>query len=457
MENIFVDSATGLVGASSVVQYVLPGLSASFVRKVTKEAADKAQLSFSKIKHGGTFVNALSVDDCLEVMANSSQDGIKQWYARKAETFRRDLDDYVTRKTTQVESKESCIQRALRALNIQGSIRVDEESRMGSVIDVIKLICPEKSEFHAYKTLSNLIDDDDKCIGNKFKSDDSTIPLRLSERVKKIQINGRGRVTPVADAKTLIYIIWLLPGRAVAHFRAQSAEIIARVLGGDLRLAQEIQQQCAKLQETPEGRAFQDFMAPDAKKQKMDMFEFLGPSKRVEIAEQFYAEKLKAIQQERQAKEQELKKKSITDIIDVYQSLKNIDVEIDDRTKVEIRDKVSILTRQMEGQGSHASPPLLLCEDPSTPTHVLDAERRGQETNIVVVSAKMNVRVPPALSGKVGKLMRKKYINKYKLPTNWNDFIKRQTILHGRPCLENTYYERDADIIEEAIREVVTV
>ncbi|AAR26858.1 FirrV-1-A34 [Feldmannia irregularis virus a] len=226
MDSILVDPTTGLVGASSLVQYVLPELSASFVRKVTKEAADKAQLSFSKIKHGGTFANALSVDDCLELMANSSQDGIKQWYVSNAETFRRDLGDYVTRKTTQkagVGRKALCVQRALRSLNIHGSIRVDERSGMVSAIDVIKIVCPDKSEDHAKITLKRMLTRHD----------------HLASKVITVQMNERGRYTPATDLRTIIKIVHILPGAGNVQ-RCKSMEMLCRVLGGDLDLCEDI-------------------------------------------------------------------------------------------------------------------------------------------------------------------------------------------------------------------------
>ncbi len=50
--------------------------------------------------------------------------------------------------------------------------------------------------------------------------------MSLAERVHYIKINGTGHVTPVADAKTIVEIIWLLPTRAAQEFRRQSAETI---------------------------------------------------------------------------------------------------------------------------------------------------------------------------------------------------------------------------------------
>ncbi|ACH46827.1 unknown [Feldmannia species virus] len=88
-----------------------------------------------------------------------------------------------------------------------------------------------------------------------FENDDEN----LSERVKKIKINGRGNITPVADAKTIAEKNWLLPGHAAKQFRRQSAEIVMRVLGGDTTLCNEIEKRCVDLQSTSHGEYFQNF------------------------------------------------------------------------------------------------------------------------------------------------------------------------------------------------------
>lgn len=121
---------------------------------------------------------------------------------------------------------------------------------------------------------------------------------------------------------------------------------------------------------------------------------------------------------------------------------------------IELRDN-TILTRHdlvVNGAVAVGTP---LIQDSSTPTHELDAEQRGPETGIVVVSSKIGIKVPKNKSGTVGKRMKMLYIEKYSLPADWNAFIKRQTLFSGRPIEENCYYQRDEDIIERAIRDVM--
>ncbi|CAM9978217.1 unnamed protein product, partial [Ectocarpus sp. 6 AP-2014] len=83
----------------------------------------------------------------------------------------------------------------------------------------------------------------------------------IAARVHYTQINGKGRSTPVNDAKTIVEIMWLLPTSAAKAFRRQSAEVITRVLGGDVSLCGEIEERCARLESTSEGRSYENFMA----------------------------------------------------------------------------------------------------------------------------------------------------------------------------------------------------
>ncbi|CAN0271706.1 unnamed protein product [Ectocarpus sp. 6 AP-2014] len=139
----------------------------------------------------------------------------------------------------------------------------------------------------------------------------------------------------------------------------------------------------------------------------------------------------------------------------------DLGVKLDDRTLIEIRDNISIISRQdFSAVNLHNAVATLvtatpLLADSSTPTHELDATQRGHETGIVPVSAKLGIRVPKNMSGTVGKRLKQLYIAKYSLEPDWNGFIKRQTLFQGRPILENAYYERDEDIVKKAIQEVV--
>ena len=58
---------------------------------------------------------------------------------------------------------------------------------------------------------------------------------------QNFKFSGRGqRETPVADARAIVDIIMVLPGRAAARVRKEAANVLVRYLGGDVSLVREI-------------------------------------------------------------------------------------------------------------------------------------------------------------------------------------------------------------------------
>lgn len=338
------------------------------------------------------------------------------------------------------------------------TIRVDMSTQKGSAIDVVRMVLGCDSS-HANNAIRRL------------KQDFPELGSGAAQ-LSQLRINEKGKVTPVADAKTLVEIVFLLPGKIARDFRRKSAAKVCRLLGGDSTLISEIEQRRVQLESSAEGRATQNFLLGGSSEGSVEGsggsseveiyqgmptgFRFLDDSQRQVVAKEVVE---LSLERERQV----LKRQKAEDLVGRYTLLRDIKVELDDRTKVEIRDNVSLLTKRdlaIEGgptntessSTSSTNPQLRLTQDPKTPTHLLGAEQRGHETGIVVVAAKMGVRVPAAMSGSIGKLMKILYKRKYDLPADWNGFIKRQTLLHGRPISENCYYERDEDIVMKAIQ-----
>ena len=88
-------------------------------------------------------------------------------------------------------------------------------------------------------------------ITRKNKNDSSTVWRRIELEIQSrgMQTNclhaifpGHGRDTPVAkDLKTLIQVIFMLPGREASLVRQAAAEVFIRFMGGDLSLIQDVQ------------------------------------------------------------------------------------------------------------------------------------------------------------------------------------------------------------------------
>lgn len=123
----------------------------------------------------------------------------------------------------------SILRGALSDVDITGRVRIDEATGKASVLDVLRIVLRCASSGTATTYLSRI-----------FEVDDCTTSIR--SRVVYTRINGSGRETPVTDLKTLVEIIWKLPGQTSAKFRRKSAQTICRVLGGDLDLVRQIEQ-----------------------------------------------------------------------------------------------------------------------------------------------------------------------------------------------------------------------
>ena len=283
------------------------------------------------------------------------------------------------------------------------SIRVDKETKKGGVMDTIRMVlgCNSSTATTAFNRLL------------------ATSQELVSEGAQ-LRINKKGRETPAADAKTLIQIVWLLPGRKAREFRHASSKNVCRLLGGDLSLVSDIEARHASLQASEEGRSTQAFLLGDSQRgeehaitQNFDGmpagFRFLLESDRADFAkrhldQQLQNDKLQLKKREQQLMETsvELKRRRCDNLLQTYKTMQeDLGVKLDDRTLIEIRDNISIISRQdltqagdLHNAVATAATATPLLADSSTPTHELDAAQRGQETGIVPVSAKLGIRVP---------------------------------------------------------------
>ncbi|KAG5176767.1 hypothetical protein JKP88DRAFT_265318 [Tribonema minus] len=114
------------------------------------------------------------------------------------------------------------------------AIRIDLASGMGSVLDVIRLVNPEIPSNQASFTFKRL----------------ATELPDVASSCRQLRIYGNGKLTPCADARTLVEIVWSLPGKPARAFRRTSATTVCRVLGGDVSLVDEIEGRCRALQAT---------------------------------------------------------------------------------------------------------------------------------------------------------------------------------------------------------------
>lgn len=115
------------------------------------------------------------------------------------------------------------------------SIRIDRGTNKGSVYDTIKVVTGANSN-HCVQQFIRLCEQ---------KPD-------YLQKTTKIYINGAGRLTPVADAATLIELVWDLPGKPAREFCRASADKVRRLMGGDVSLVNEIEQRHSEIAGTDE-------------------------------------------------------------------------------------------------------------------------------------------------------------------------------------------------------------
>ena len=124
---------------------------------------------------------------------------------------------------------------SIAAADLAQGIRVDQDTKKGSVYDVIQLVTQGNP---AYST---------RVFARVCKQH-----TELHPKWMKLRINGKGKSTPVADAATLVEIAWHCPGEVAQKFKRNSAEKVCRLLGGNLTLVDEIQRRHAQIAGTAE-------------------------------------------------------------------------------------------------------------------------------------------------------------------------------------------------------------
>ena len=515
MNSIVVDPETGRIGTTSMLQTPsTPALHISSIRRaVTRtlnlESYTGPGTARSTIRGKSVFTAPL--ETCEFILDNVNGDGWEEWRENSGQEFKQALRERVGRvlggtsdnvqqqqgpppqtppseqvprlqpeeHVEEFESKSVTLQKALRAMNIIGSVRIDDATALASDIDVIRLLCPEASSKYVAQMLTRLLEkdslrDENNCLQACLQ--DASNSVSLAERVRYIKINGKGRETPVSDAKTIVEIIWLLPAGAAREFRRQSAETITRVLGGDTSLCEEIEQRFGRLQSTEEGRAYQQFMTGGESSTKKAR---IGPPIMMHASEEQYKTyvDMEITQQLTKAihKQMNTEVAVVLSMKEAFEAIRPLsDVE-----KIELNDKMSDISYRTYrkvggGQAPVAAGGELVVApaenavavatavegvhvDHVDPGHGVATPQchlsvRGDEISIAQVSSSMGVRLG-GLAGQVGKRMKALYSARYGACAGAN-LPKRTTRFNGKPFDENMYFARDRDIMEQAIRDV---
>ncbi|CAM9986773.1 unnamed protein product, partial [Ectocarpus sp. 6 AP-2014] len=272
MENLIVDASTGHVRVVSMMTTARPALNPKGVLTSVKGILDDySGPNVSKRQVKGRITSVVPSEVCEYILDNISGQGWDTWRVASGDVFKHSLRNHVERvcsslqaqsqhqqvqqmpsnQIEQDETKASVLTKALRTVNIDGPIRIDEDSGIASIIDAIRLLCPEASPENAAHMLTRVLEKENADGGN------SHVPVWY-------------RVQSPSPSPTASAISAISPphatlkrsskSQAAKEVRRQSAETICRVLGGDVSLCDEIEQRCASLQSTEEGRTYQNFV-----------------------------------------------------------------------------------------------------------------------------------------------------------------------------------------------------
>ncbi|CAM9896841.1 unnamed protein product [Ectocarpus sp. 6 AP-2014] len=483
IDNIVIDASSGDVAVKSMIKNIMPNLSESGVLKtVHRVLGDYNGPKMSTRLMNGRLACAATLELCYEILDKMTGPPWRKWREESGNAFKGALRERVesARSSSQSEQlqlqpppqpqqqvgiKTAVLQNALRSINMNGSVRIDDGLGKASIIDTTRLVCPGASPVYAAQMFTRVLEKERDDGGNSFMRGKQT-PTPIADRVDYIRINGHGKVTPVSDANTIVEIIWLLPSGAAKEFRRRSAETICRVLGGDISLCGEIEQRCARLQSTEEGRAYQSFVTDQgpAKKQRAAMpawFEYATAD-----------EKRACISIEATTSIVLAKKALVLRDIDVFETckekLKSVG-QFDERATIEFADRIKDVQRRptrvdnmITAAPAADTSPVSVCVampvddtiDPETglltATPKCSPSVRGPETSICVEAGKMGISVGEK-AGQVGKVVKRLYSKRYGQEAG-RKIPKRSTTFRGKPFGENTYYARDSDLIQRAIR-----
>ena len=518
MENVIVEKSTALIGISSLMKAAIPELHPGSVlrsaRTVMKNLDGSGDHQLTPKVVEGRKTTMASLDTCKYILDNLPGHRWAMWRTTQGDSFKESLSqhvEHVLRESEvevvgqfvnqvvdqvvdqlsgqavdqaedqvvgqaedqyedEAETKESTLKKALRTLDIDGSVRIDEASGKASILDTIRLLSPGLSSHGASQMLIRLLEKEDAteprvCAFIETTSDDiETTSDSIASRIEYIQINGKGRSTPVSDAKTIVEIMWLLPTSAARSFRRQSAETICRVLGGDVSLCSEIERRCARLQNTPEGRTYQNFMVGDEPPAKRTR---IGPEVMELASEEQYAKFVKIVLDNEMTKHKTECVKTEVSLVMRLKDAFEVISPLEARQKIELCDRISDIQRRafrsleeeipcgpINAEAVVVAAPVPE-QDPgySVPTPQCSRGVRGEEISIAMIATEMGVSVG-GRGGLVGKKLKALYAERYGQNAA-NDIPKRSTVFQGRPYQENSYFARDKDLVERAISIVV--
>jgi hypothetical protein len=220
-------------------------------------------------------------------------------------------------------------------------------------------------------------------------------------------------------------------------------------------LVAEIENRHYTMQQSEAGQAAQDFLLQAGDERAVKRFKVTAPvelenatvSQRQLFVDSWLAKQQDEVVQQRVS--------TLTSAVNLMQLLGGVD----DRDKIEFKDRIRLALRPASAAGSYTTSSLLAVAAPvvdpgvRVPTPECDDMVRGCEISIPLIASELSVVVGDK-AGQVGKRMKALYEGRYGADAAQN-LPKRQTLFRGKPVMENTYYRRDKDLLIKAVQDIV--
>lgn len=220
------------IGVISMVKNAIPDLNErSVIRSVSRTLAELGEPSMTVMDVDGVSTKFLPLETSIKVLDNIRGVLWTDWRESSGEDFKVNLLEYFFSKVDE-EDKTFLLSKALDSIDVEGVVKVDESTGKVSLIDIIRILCPDKTDPELISVLEAYLD--------KYIKIFHDMPLNLREdydpftdSLEYVEVHDKNRLSPVGGPNLASKIIWTTPSEKLNDFRMKFSEEVCRVLGGE--------------------------------------------------------------------------------------------------------------------------------------------------------------------------------------------------------------------------------
>lgn len=229
------------IGVLSLVKNAIPDINErSVIRSVSRTLSELGEPHMTVMDVGGVPTKFLPLDTSIKVLDNIRGVLWTDWRESSGEDFKVNLLEYFFSKVDE-EDKTFLLSKALNSIDVEGVVKVDESTGKVSLIDIIRILCPDKTDSELISVLEAYLD--------KYIKIFHDMPLNLREdydpftdSLEYVEVHDKNRLSPVGGPNLASKIIWTTPSEKLNDFRMKFSEAVCRVLGGEEKV-----EECEKI------------------------------------------------------------------------------------------------------------------------------------------------------------------------------------------------------------------